>query len=448
MKSNKSFPSFIFVSIILLILAATMNSCEKASLVLGENFVSNNTTQIHYVDTSTIEMSTIYVDSFVTSRNGALFTGHYSDPAFGKINAESYARLDLPSAFDIPEGASFDSIEVILKTNQGYYGDTTVPYTISISQLSNAITFPSAGQAFFYNIDSWPYNPASWATKSLYFRPASTDSISLRLPDAIGRDLFDKLYNHSEEVSSNDVFNQYFKGLALTASGPGNNLMVGFSESVIMRLYYKEPGVVTKDVFLDFNISPLKFGFSHITADRTGTPIASLGPNNNRISSAQTGNAAFSQFITGSMVKIRFPYLRSLKNLPNFVKIISAQLIIKPVAKTYSFSYGLPPYLQLSTTDQYNQTGPPILDPNSSSSQSAVPQYGNLVIDYLYGTGTQYIYDVSSYLQAQIEIEKNNENGLLVLPPNPANIFNRIVIGDAKNTNGQTQLKVYYASVQ
>jgi hypothetical protein len=118
------------------------------------------------------------------------------------------------------------------------------------------------------------------------------------------------------------------------------------------------------------------------------------------------------------------------------------------VTKTYSFPYGLPPYLQLSTTDQYNQTGPPILDPNSSSSQSAVPQYGNLVIDYLYGTGTQYIYDVSSYLQAQIEIEKNNENGLLVLPPNPANIFNRIVIGDAKNTNGQTQLKVYYASVQ
>jgi hypothetical protein len=123
-------------------------------------------------------------------------------------------------------------------------------------------------------------------------------------------------------------------------------------------------------------------------------------------------------------------------------------LIIKPVAKTYSSFYQLPPYLQLSATDQYNLPGAPLLDPFSSSSQQQIPQYGNLVIDNLYGTGTQYVYDVTSYLQAQIAIEKNNKNGLLLLPPNPVSIFNRVVVGDSKNTTSQTQLKVYYASVQ
>lgn len=447
MKRKKAFPSFIFVSIILLILTVGMNSCEKQSLTLGENFVNNNTTQIHYVDTATIELSTIYVDSFITSRNGALFAGHYNDPEFGKINAESYTRLDLPSIVNIPEGAVFDSIEVILKASQGYYGDTTVPYTISVSQLSKPLTF-SSGQLAFFNVNSWPYNPVSWASKQLYYRPASTDTISLRLPDAVGQDLFNKLYNHSEEVSSNDLFNQYFKGLALSVSGSGDNLVIGFSDNVIMRLHYIEPGVINQDVSLDFNISALKYGFSHITTDRTGTPIASLSKNNNQINSDQTGNEAFNQFITGAMVKIRFPYLRSLMNLPNFVKIISAQLIVKPMAKSYPYPYQLPPYLQLSTTDQYNEPGTPLLDPNSSTSQSQVPQYGNLFIDNLYGTGTQYIYDVSSYLQEQIQIERNNQNGLLILPPNPTSIFNRVVIGDSKNTTSQTQLKVYYASVQ
>ena len=446
MKSKKSFPSFITVSIILLILAAAVNSCEKNSITLGENFVSNNTTQINYVDTSTIEMSTIYIDSFVTSGSGVLFAGFYHDPQFGKISAESYATLNLPSASSIPEGATFDSIEIILKPDKGYYGDTSGLYTISVHQLSQPISFPS-GQFSFYNINTWPYNPESWATKSLYYKPASTDTISIRLPDAIGQDLFYKLYTHAPEVSSNPLFNDYFKGLAFKASGSGNNLMVGFNDSVTMRLHYKEPAVINQEVYLDFKISSLNYGFSHITIDRTGTAVASLSHQNSQIFSAQSGNASFSQFITASMVKIRFPYLRSLMNLPNFVKIISAQLIVKPVAKSYSYPYQLPPYLELLTTDQYNQPGTPLLNSSSSSSQSS-PQYGNLVIDDLYGTGTQYIYDVTSYLQAQIQIEQNNKNGLLIIPPGAGTIFNRVVIGDGKNMTSQTQLKVYYASVQ
>ena len=44
-------------------------------------------------------------------------------------------------------------------------------------------------------------------------------------------------------------------------------------------------------------------------------------------------------------------------------------------------------------------------------------------------------------------ISENNKNGLLILPPNPSVTFNRVLIGDGKNTDGKTQLKIYYASV-
>ena len=97
-------------------------------------------------------------------------------------------------------------------------------------------------------------------------------------------------------------------------------------------------------------------------------------------------------------------------------------------------------------TDQYNQPGAPLYNAAAAGAQ-AQPQTGNLVIDDLYGVGTQYTYDVTAYLLAQLAIEQNNQNGLLLLPPNPASIFNRVVVGNSINTS-QTQLNVYYASVQ
>lgn len=446
LKRKKIFPSFITASLLLLILATGISSCQKEYITLGQNFVDNNTTQLILVDTSTVQMSTVYIDSFVTSGNGILFAGHNNDPSFGKINAESYARLGIPSTVTIPDGSVFDSIEVILKPNKTYYGDTTLPYSVSVHQLSSPVTLP-LGQTAFFNINSWSYNPMPWATKQIFFQPASTDTISIRLPNAIGQDLFDKLNSHAAELSSNDLFYDYFRGLAITASSQANNLVIGFNDSVIMRLHYLQPGVISQDAVINFNITDQNYNFSHVTADRSGTPIASLNHSNNQIFSEQSGNLAFSQFITGTMTKIRFPYLRSLMSLPNFVKIISAQLVVKPMARSYSPVFPLPPLLELYSTDQYNLPGAPLYYPTSSVSQPQV-QGGNLVIDDTYGVGTQYTYDVTSYLQAQIAVEQNNQNGLLLLPPNPASIFNRVVVGNSINTTSQTQLKVYYASVQ
>ena len=446
MKRKNIFPSVISVCLLLLILGAGISSCQKEYITLGQNFVDNNTTQLNLVDSSTVQLSTVYIDSFVTSGNGIVFAGHNNDPVFGKINAESYVRLGIPSTVTIPNGSVFDSIEVILKTNKkNYYGDTTIPYSISVHQLSTPITLPFQ-QTSFFNINSWGYNPVAWATKQIYYRPASTDTISIRLPDAVGQDLFNKLNSHAGELSTNDLFYNYFKGLALTGSSPANNLIIGFNDSVIMRLHYLQPGVISQDVAINFNITDQSYNFSHVTADRSGTQIASLNAANNQIYSQQSGNLAFSQFITGAMVKIRFPYLKNLQNLPSFVKIISAQLVVRPLVRSYSPIFPLPPSLELFATDQYNQPGAPLYNAAAAGAQ-AQPQTGNLVIDDLHGVGTQYTYDVTAYLLAQLAIEQNNQNGLLLLPPNPASIFNRVVVGNSINTS-QTQLNVYYASVQ
>lgn len=445
MHKVKSYASFVAVFLFLLTISAGMNSCEKETISFDSNFITPSGTNLILVDTATVQLSTVYVDSFATSGSGYIFAGNYNDPQFGQINAETYMQVGIPPHLTLPVGATFDSLEVVLKPKNIYYGDTTAPYTIGVHQLSDPLTF-IPNQFAFFNIDTWDYDPTLLGSTQLIVRPSLIDTIAVRLSQSLGQDLFNKILNDSDEIQSNPQFLEYFRGLAFTGSA-GNNMVMGFSDSITLRLHYENPGVITEPAMLEFTITNPNFQFNHITANRSGTPLAQLSASDSILPSSQTGNAAFSQYITGVVTKIQFPYIRNLLNLPNFVKIISAQLVVKPLANTYSSFYLLPPALRLSTTDQYNQVGP-YLSPSFSSSLASASSFGILQLDNTYGASTQYTYDITSYIQQQIAISLNNQNGLLLVPSSPTLSFNRIVLDNSKNPKSQTQLIVYYASVQ
>jgi hypothetical protein len=163
------------------------------------------------------------------------------------------------------------------------------------------------------------------------------------------------------------------------------------------------------------------------------------------LSSEATGNAGYLQSITGTAVKVSFPYIRNILQLPNFIKIAKAQLVLRPVPGTYSYAYPLPDSLRLSQTDVYNNS---LGDIDGSSNPSAL--IGNLSVDYLYGQNTQYTFDITNYINAQLAISQNNANGLVISPPQPLFVtrFNRVVLGNANVLNGNSQLIVYYITVQ
>ncbi|MEO5890750.1 MAG: DUF4270 family protein [Ferruginibacter sp.] len=421
-----------------------LNSCKKVDVDLGTDFVDNSTTNLVLVDSTTVEISTIYVDSFVTSGTGSVLVGKYKDPAFGNIGSTSFVQLGVPTGFTIPNGAIFDSLELILSLNKTFYGDTLSPYTITVHQLTTPVKLPGEQYAF-YNVNKVDYNSAALGSTSLMLRPGSMDTISIPMSRSLGKELFDKMFNSDAIVTNNDLFIEYFKGLAL-ASGSSNNLMMGFKDTMILRLHYRDPGVVTTDAHVDFPINNASNQFNNISTDRTGTAIAALGPSNRQIFSSQSQNAGFSQYISGAMVKIRFPYLRDLLTLSNFVKLIRADLVVKPVRNSFT-DYALPPLLRLSQTDQYNVLGTDLSAYSSAEAATAI-QYGNLSIDNLYGTQTAYTYDITTYLQAQIARTDINKNGLLLLPPNPTQIFNRVLVGDKLNKESQSEVKIYYATVK
>jgi hypothetical protein len=444
---TKKISTAIFIWLILagIFFCSILNSCSKVSVDLGTDFVDNSTTNLVLVDSTTLEISTVYVDSFSTSAGGSILAGSYTDPQFGKIKSNSFVQLGAPAAHTIPNGAVFDSLEVILKLNKTFYGDTLSSYNIAIHQLKETIKLPDE-QTSFFNNNKLDYNATALGSTSAVINPSTRDTIAVRISQALGQELFDKMFTSNEVMATDAQFVDYFKGLSIVA-GDNNNLLLGFKDSLTMRLHYRSPGVINTDATIDFPLNTNTNQFNNITADRTGTPIAAIGAGNKQIFSAQSQNAGYSQYISGVMAKIRLPYLRNILQLNDYVKIIRADLVIKPVKNSFTSYYALPPNLRLSTTDQYNLPGADLTAYVSSTGAYNV-QYGSLYIDQLYGNETAYTYDVTAYLQAEIAKTDNNKDGLLVLPPGPTQTFNRIMIGDRNNPESKSQVKIYYATVK
>ena len=337
---------------------------------------------------------------------------------------------------------------VNLRLNKTYYGDTTKSLHIDVNRLLEKIVPPNEGYNL-YNTDNFNIYPTAIGSKDIVVSRFRMDSIAIRLDDNLGKLIMSKLQNKiDQDVQNSSYFIQFFNGLKI--SSPSNSpLIIGFSDSVIMRLNYKKHDVYTNNMQTDFILGQKSHQFNNIAIDRTGTLLKNLNSVNYEIYSNQTNNMALLQSITGSMVKIRFPTLRDVFRIPNFAKILRAELVIRPVRGSYNF-YQLPPQLRLSQTTQTNQLGVDISTLNSSGTLTS--QLGNLVIDELYGDNTFYSYDITGYVKGLLSSVIYDNNGLLLVPPSPpiATQLNRMLVGDANNSNSlsRIQLLVYYVTVQ
>ena len=431
---------------------AFFTGCDKASIQFGQNYIDNGNTNIVLVDSMTVGISTAWKDSVITSQSAVILLGVAKDPYFGKTTATSYLSL-APATNTIPDllpNAQYDSISVLMKCNTDYYGDTTSIPTYSVRQLTTEIALPDA-QFSFYNTSSFPVSSTVLGTRTLGIRPSNGDSVNIKLDNSngLGATLFGMLRRKSDTLKTNSTFTRYFKGLQLSANGA--NVIYGFKDSIMLRLYYHEAGSAYTSKTFDFALNNSNFQFNNISADRTGTQLATLGASKREIGSPQTGNIGYLQSGSGLYLKVSFPNLRNLLTRSDYVKLISAQLIVKPVPGSYSYygNFTLPPQLVAATTDALNEPGGVL---TTSAGGSTVTETGNLFIDYQDLINTSYSYDVTSYLISQLSLLNNYQaNGLLLIPPAGSrySTLKRLVIGDSKfqDVNARIQLKIYYVSV-
>lgn len=432
---------------ILLFLMLAMAACKKVDIAFGDQFLDNGYTQIVKVDSFSAELSTVFIDSFISSGKGVILTGGYTDPVFGRITTQSFFELAPPNYSDSYADAIFDSLTLMLHLTKNYYGDSSRNMHLDVHRLSQPITTAADGSGI-YNNRQFAVEPAPLGSVDLTIRPNLTDTISIRLSDVLGKMLLKKLQAAGDvDITNTEGFLQYFHGLRISAAA-GGAMVLGCSDSVSMRLHYSKAGLYLGHGRADFTLTNQAHQFNYISADRSATVLRNLGTGNNEIPAGLTNNTAYSQYASGVMTKIRFPSLRDILKLPDYTKILKAILIIRPVQQSYNSVYFLPPALRLSSTTRLNQIGGDLAYVTSKGTSAA--QTGNLSVDYLYGENTFYTYDVTAYLKEVIGNTMDNRNGLLLIPPSPAleTQFSRVIIGDRNNLSGKLEMQIYYAAVR
>jgi Domain of unknown function (DUF4270) len=438
-------PKFLTLSLCLL-LSVSWFSCKKVDIKFGDQFLDNDYTQIIKVDSFNADLTTIQVDSFVSSSSGVSLLGGYQDPYFGKISAQCFSEMVPPFFNDAFAGTTYDSLCLIMVPNRTFYGDSTQPITLNVNRVKEIINGYEENANVIYNTRKFSIDPTPLGTKTVYVRPLRRDSIKIRLSDALGREFLQKLKDPNDlDMRTSDAFIKYFNGIRVSA-GSNPAFAFGCKDSLVLRMYYKKPDLFLLNKTYDITIGVKSHHFNQISTDRTGTPLKDLA-SKKQLHSSVTGNMAFTSYIGGAMAKIKFNSIRDLLKIPNYTKVIRATLVVRPIKGTYSTSFAVPPQLRLSSTTQLNQIG---FDLAFFVNGSSNPQFGSLELDYLYGENTSYAYDVTNYVALIVKDPTINGNGLLLLPPSPAmeTSFNRLVVGNKFNPMGKMELLIVYAAVK
>jgi hypothetical protein len=430
------------------LITLTVFACNKPQIQFSAVYNGDNYTNVVEVDTFSVKLSTVFLDSFVTSGSPAQLLGRYIDPYFGTITSQTFTQFTTPLPVPLLTIYSvYDSIKLIERINRTFYGDTTKFQRFQVSQLTQTMVFPP-NQIAYYNKNTIPYDPTILGSADALIRPTAGlttlgngDSINIKMPDSMGEDLFGLIFRNSDTITNQMIFQNYFKGLTVYPDTTLPGAIYGFKDSAVLRIYYHEPGVTITYKTIDFPIYQPNTQFNHIPYDRTGTPTASLNALNPELQSTASGNQSYLQPITSLYVKLLFPTISNLQGYQDYLAVMKAELIIRPVNATYSPLYALPPAVTMSLTSTTNTIG------------AALPYgSGNLIIDYLYGTNTSYSYDITSYIQGALNqgAPNNAINGLILFtPPATYNVmFNRAVLGDQYSLlkSNQVSLQIFYAS--
>ena len=426
---RKSIPLLCLTALLLV-----MQSCYKKDIQFG-NSLAESYTKVIQTDTVDVNMSTYEVDSFATSSMGAFLIGTYKDPVMGTVTTKPFFQLGKPTDITLEDNAVYDSLTLVLKPQKYYYGDTTKSQTIIVRELAAPIVYSYS--TYLYNTSSIAEMPSILGSKNITLRPSSGDSISIKLDDAKGMDLFNKIKQGAPEISTDDQFLSYFNGLSIgTSNGQAAVYRIGAtSDSVFMRLHYHITIPYPVQNYKDFAFNKAIY-FNQILSDRSGTELAPL-QKGHELPAASTNGIAFAQPGSGVLLKITFPTLRNILQIDPTVKLLKASLILRTANGTYNNGYDLPLSLYLTQTDASNTMGNAVLDSAGTSVLYSTP-----VFDNIYSSSASYSFSLTSYINSLLTTSGSSDKGFFVMDARPGSSasLNRAVINSTAVQTNKSQL--------
>ena len=130
-------------------------ACSGEEFSVGGKFLDSSLRTV-IIDTCTIKLTTVSIDSVATSGQGIVLAGSYSDTTYGRTECVAYTAFTVPGSEDLPDTEIvFDSIDLAVYQNGIWMGDTLAYHSFEVHYLSEVIE--EADEDDYYSSWSVPY---------------------------------------------------------------------------------------------------------------------------------------------------------------------------------------------------------------------------------------------------------------------------------------------------
>ncbi len=280
-------------------------SCDSDELLSLDFNPQDENIDLSYTEL-TLSYQQVQLDSISTTNVNRVLVGNYQNNDFGTVNSIGYVNLGLSSATNnTASDDELDSLVLVLVRNY-FYGDAggDLVQTLEVRQLSE----PFNDTLTYFASSSLPYETSRppLATARFTASPLEADTIRVRMSEAVGNDLLDRLKTNAAELDSSALFQDYFRGLALVPTSQ-NAFMTGFSR-IQMQMYFSAP---TDTASKSFNFGAARI-FNGVETDRSGTALT--GINAPGEVAKPTDDRVYLQSTTGLIPRIDFQPLENFVN--------------------------------------------------------------------------------------------------------------------------------------
>lgn len=452
-----------------------LGGCKNPSGV-GLDVDPNIALNSSLIDTNTVFTKLMKQDSIVANFTSTSALAFFKDPIFGTTTSNIAVGLTLPgSILSFGNNSVLDSAVLVLPF-AGFYGDSlNTNYNVEVRQL-NEVLFNTKAKTYF-NTKKWAVNNTLVGSKS--FAPRYRDSILLqdivvgkkdsikRVPAQLRIRLNQNFITNlilkadSANLSTNTAFNNLIKGLYISlnkslTTNNGGVLIFDTSNQNAARLdlFYKKTsttGIIdTLNASLAIQGGTSGYAVSEVSWDLNGTAVQT-----ELQSTAKSSTNLYFKGLSGTQVKVDFPYINRLKALGTNISINRAELILKVVSGTET-PYKPIPRLRIFRWDIAERIQP-IPDESPVDPRNLGINYG------LYNrTNKSYVFNVTAYVQDLLNGRTKNYgtfitgvdfSSLRAISPLTTvyqSAFNepgRSVTG-GNNPTFKTQLKIYYTDLK
>lgn len=418
----------------------SLSSCELAEDTVGTDLPVLTSSGTIYVDTLTVRTSTVLVDSVPTSTSSYLMVGQYTDARLGTITARSYLRLGLSGAFTPEANAQFDSLTLVLPTDTYRYGDTTQVQHLQVHRLREALRPATT----YYAFSSRAYDAAPLGSRAFRAR-AKTSSLSIRLDDALGRELLQAAAHR--QLSTDDELDARLPGLALVPGAPDDAALLRLlatSSGMVAQLYYHYPSTSDEGQRYDFTATAGNRHFYQVQADRRSSLLSSLTATRQAVPSARTAAEAYVEGALGLQTKVEVPYLLNLNELGGVWVVNSATLTLETVTGTENRYLPPPAVLTAQLTNRGNQSGAFLTTADATAALTA--SYTRTISSRTNLEQGSYTFALQPYYEAVLKRQTPNDG--LLLAPTSLDTPERVVLGGQGHATNPLKLGIYLTKMQ